>query len=348
VRWLAALALLLSACAPTLRPAGPHIRSAAIESWAAPAQPQRPSPWALAPAPPPPQPAGPTPTAALIMPDGMALALRAWPAANPRFVVLALHGFGDHGGNTWVEGAPLLNAGGATVYAYDQRGFGYSAHRGIWPGAPTLVQDAREAARLIAARHPDLPIFLLGESMGGAVAIVAAQQPGPIRGVILMAPAVIARGQLPAFAHALLDGATALAPALGVFAGAGGITASDNAAALRRFGADPLTLRVVRLDMMQGLVDLMDEAVAALPGCCTVPVLVLNGGRDQVVPIRIQRRVLRALPEREGRRIVHYPSGFHLMLRDTIREQVARDLLAWMADPRVPIAAEAAARDWLR
>jgi alpha-beta hydrolase superfamily lysophospholipase len=288
------------------------------------------------------------PAEALVMPDGMALALRAWPAAQPRFVVLALHGFGDHGGNSWVEGAPLLNAGGVTVYAYDQRGFGHSPHRGLWPGGQTLVDDARAAARLIAARHPGLPLFLLGESMGGAIAAIAAREPGPIRGVILMAPAVMARGQLPAFAHAVLDGAAAVAPALGVVAGAGGITASDNAAAMRRFGADPLTLRTIRLDMMQGLVDVMDDAVAGLPACCEVPVLVLNGGRDQVVPIRIQRRVLRALPAREGRRILHYPAGFHLLLRDSVRETVARDLLAWMADPRAPIAAEDAARDWLR
>lgn len=350
MRWLAAAALLaLVACAPSLRPAGPPIRTAAIEPWTPPAQPRRPSSWALAPAPPAPQPAGPVPHEALMMPDGMPLALRSWQPAGPaRFVVLALHGFGDHGGNNWVEGAPLLNAGGAILYAPDQRGFGYSPHRGFWAGTRSMVDDARQAAQLIAARHPDLPLFLLGESMGGALAVLAAREPGPIRGVILMAPAIIPRGMAPLFVPQILDAAASVAPSLGLIAGVGGITASDNAAALRRFGRDPLTLSTIRLDMARGMMDLMDEAAAALPDCCAVPVLMANGGHDQVVPIRHQRRVLAALPPRAGRRVFHYPAGFHLLLRDSVRDTVARDMLAWMADPAVPIAAEDAARDWLR
>ncbi len=345
---LVALAL-LAGCAAQLRPAGPPVRAAAIEPYTPPPQPDRPSPWALVPAPPTPQPAGPVPREALVMPDGMALALRSWlPDAPPRAVVLALHGFVDHGGNAWLEGAPLLNAGGVAFYAYDQRGFGHSPHRGVWPGQDTLVADAREALRLVALRHPGVPVFLMGESMGAAVAVLAAQDAPRLHGLVLLAPAVLSRGQLPGVAVALVDASVALLPALGVRPGAGGIAPSDNRAALARLGRDPLVLQEVRLDLVGGLLDLMDAAVTALPECCAVPVLVLNGGQDAVVPIRIQRRVLGALPPREGRRVLHYPQGFHLLLRDNVRADVARDILAWMADPRAPIAAEAAAREWLR
>lgn len=346
---LLVLALLLSGCAPQLRPAGPSMRAPGIEEFAPPPQPPRPSPWALVPAPPPPQPAGPVPAQALVMADGTELALRVWlPERPPTAILLVLHGFGDHGGNSMVEGAPLLTAAGIQVYAYDQRGFGYSSHRGIWPGVPTLVEDARAAARLIAARHPAVPLYLMGESMGGAIAMVAATEPLPLRGVILAAPAVMGRAELPSLAGWVVDGLAALAPAMAMPATAGGITASDNRAALLRFGRDPLTIREPRMDLVAGVLDSMDAALEAFPRCCTVPSLVLTGGNDQVIPTRIARRVLHALPARDDRRVLHYPRGWHLLLRDAVRAEVARDIITWINDPAAPLAAEEAAEAWLR
>jgi alpha-beta hydrolase superfamily lysophospholipase len=346
---LVLLMLTVTGCARLVLPAGPDVRSAAIEAFTPPEQPRRPSPWALVPPLPPPTPAGPVPAEALVMADGTTLALRVWaPRLPPRAVILALHGFGDHGGNSFVEGGPLLNAAGILVYAYDQRGFGYSTQRGIWPGVATLVEDARAATRLIAARHPDLPLFLMGESMGGAIVAVAGTQPLPVRGYILAAPAVLGRSQLPWVASAMLDGLVRLIPAMAMPATAGGIAASDNRAALLRFGRDPLTIREARLDLVAGVLDSMDAAVAALPQCCTAPSLILTGGQDQVIPTRVARRVLRTLPHRADRRILHYPDGWHLLLRDVIRETVAADIVSWVADPAAPLAAEAAAAAWLR
>ena len=341
--------MLVAACAPQLRPAGPVVRGAAIELFVPPAQPQRPSPWAFEPAAPPPVPAGPRPAEALVMQDGTHLALRVWaPATPPRAVVLALHGFGDHGGNFLVEGGPLLTAAGITVYAYDQRGFGYSDHRGIWPGVPTLVDDARVATRLIAARHPGVPVYLLGESMGGAIAMIAGTEALPVRGYILSAPALMGRAQLPRVASLVVDGLAAVMPAMAMPASAGGIAASDNRDALLRFGRDPLTIREARLDLVVGVLDSMDAALEAFPRCCTAPTLILTGGRDQVIPTRIARRVLRGLPPREDRRVLHYPEGWHLLLRDAVRADVARDIITWINRGDAPMASADAAAEWLR
>ncbi|MBY0335847.1 MAG: lysophospholipase [Acetobacteraceae bacterium] len=351
---MAALALApLAACAPTVVPAGPATRVAGIEPFTPP-----PLPWRLrvttawGPPPPEPQPSGPRPEEALVMRDGARLPLRVWrPEEPPRFVVLALHGLGDHGGNFMQDGAPLLNAGGALVYAYDQRGFGWAPHRGFWAGAATLRDDALEAIRLLRARHPDLPLWLLGESMGAAVAILAGTAPEPpeVAGYLLSAPAIWGRARMPALFRGTLWGVERTVPAVGLVAGAGGIAASDNQEALRRFGNDPLTLRVLRVDMATGVVDLMDAALAALPACCRnprgpAPTMVFVGARDRVVPAHVQRRVYRELP---GLRVAQYPEGWHLLLRDRIRDQVARDMLAFIADPAAPLPAEVAARRWL-
>ncbi|WP_165585494.1 alpha/beta fold hydrolase [Roseococcus sp. SYP-B2431] len=340
------LALLsLSACAPVVIPAGPPTRQAGIEPFVAPPMPWYPWPsYALAPSPPRPQPSGPMPEATLVMTDGTHLPLRVWrPEGPPRFVVLALHGLTDHGGNFLLEGGPLLTAGGATVYAYDQRGFGWNRARGYWPGADTLIADARDALRLIRARHPGVPIFLLGESMGGAVALAA--RPTDVDGVILSSPGVWGGPYLSGFLRTLLWGASHAIGPLAVPASAAGITASDNMEALRRFSSDPLILRNVRMDMVAGVVELMDRAVAALPHCCAeVPVLLMVGGKDQVVPVSIARRALR---DAHVPRVAYYPDGWHLLLRDSIRADIARDILAFMERPRQPLPAEERGRAWL-
>jgi len=340
------LALLsLAACAPVVVPAGPVVREAEIVPFDAPPLPWvlRPS-WAFVPAAPQPEPSGPRPESMLVMPDGARLPLRAWrPEGAPRFVVLALHGLADHGGNFLAEGGPLLTAGGALVYAYDQRGFGWSVGRGYWPGADAMVADAREAQRLIHARHPDLPLFLLGESMGGAVVLAA--NPRDVAGIILSSPALWSRRYMPQFMQWMLWGAGHVLGPVALPPSAPNIAASDNAAAMLRFSRDPLTLRDVRLDMIYGLVGLMDEAVAVLPTCCrAVPTLIMVGGNDQVVPTPIARR---ALHDAQVPRLAFYPQGWHLLLRDSIRAEVARDILAFMNAPNAPTPREAAGQEWL-
>lgn len=128
----------------------------------------------------------------LLAEDGYRLPLQIWsPAGRPKAVVLGLHGFNDYR-RAFEETGDFLAARGIALYAYDQRGFGETTGAGDWFGSRRLSQDAYLAARLIRERHPDVPLYLLGESMGGAVVLLTlAQYPDtPVDGVVLMAPAV--------------------------------------------------------------------------------------------------------------------------------------------------------------
>jgi alpha-beta hydrolase superfamily lysophospholipase len=132
----------------------------------------------------------------VIAADGAALPLSVWrPHGAPRAVVLALHGFNDHR-LAFAEVGPFLAAGGIVTYAYDQRGFGATAQRGIWPGSELLADDARAVAALLRQRHPGQLLYLLGESMGGAVAMsVLAETPEAADGAVLSVPALVLYGE---------------------------------------------------------------------------------------------------------------------------------------------------------
>jgi alpha-beta hydrolase superfamily lysophospholipase len=309
-------------------------------------------------------PAGPATSApdlrgeAIVAPDGALLPLRRFaPDGAPKAVILALHGFNDHSGNFLTDSLPALHDAGMLVYAYDQRGFGRAPNRGYWAGTATMAADAVAAARAIRQRHPDLPLYLLGESMGAAVAIVAGAgpTPPPVDGYVLLTPAFWARDFMPGPMRGGLWLASRTIPAMSLSGGMGGVVASDNIEALRRLGRDPLVIRSTRIDSAAGLVDLMDEAVAALPSCCRradgtrAPALLLVGDRDMIVPVRASRAAVQRIAPEAPVRLGVYRDGYHLLLAGGNRATVVADIVSFVTASTAPLpsGADAEAQAWL-
>ncbi len=277
--------------------------------------------------------------------DGAKLPLRSFlPEGKPAVIVLALHGFDDYS-NAFTLPAPDLVRHGIAVYAYDQRGFGAAPHRGRWAGGELMVDDAARAARLLRERYPQTPIYLLGESMGGAVAIIAATAPDPlpIDGVILSAPAVWGRQTMNIFERAGLWLADLL-PAMRFSHRSLPIKVrpSDNIPMLRALGADPLVIKETRSDALNGLVDLMGAALTAAPRL-TVPTLVLYGAKDEVVPRPPVSLLVKNLPatSRPRQRVALYANGYHMLLRDLEARVVIDDIALWMLHPADPLPSHA-------
>jgi alpha-beta hydrolase superfamily lysophospholipase len=301
-----ALLLLLAACAPFVQPRGDDPQAPALTA------------------------------DALHTRDGLQLPLRVWRAAIPeQAVVVALHGFNDYG-NAWDMPGSWWAEHGVTTYAYDQRGFGRSPEHGFWPGVEPLAQDAADAVRLVRKRHPGLPVFLVGESMGGAVAMaaLAGPDPPPVDGVVLGAPAVWGRQIMNPFYRAMLWFGAHTMPWNLATGSSLGIWPSDNIEMLSALGRDPLVIKRTRIDAISGLVDMMDAGLAAAPRI-KVPALVLYGQKDALIP----RPSVELMLERmhDPHRVVVYADGWHMLFRDLQREVVWRDVLAWMTAPDRPL-----------
>ncbi len=279
----------------------------------------------------------------IIARDGAALPLRRWlPDGTPRAVVLALHGFNDYS-NAFADSGATFAASGVAVFAYDQRGFGAAPARGRWAGSDRLVDDALTATRLLRERYPGVPLYLLGESMGGAVAILASTRMDPSQaapdGVILLAPAVWGRSTMNVFERAGLWLADLMpqvrwSPDLIPVR----IRASDNIPMLRALGADALVIKNTRADALTGLVDLMGEALDAAPRFRS-RALMLYGERDEIVPRPPVMRFVAALPPGEAahQRVALYPRGDHLLSRDLEGPLVVAGMLAWIERQDAPL-----------
>lgn len=305
LRTVAALAVLavVSACAPQSQTRGPVTQEAALFA------------------------------DRFITEDGASLGLQVWqaPPEEPlRGVVIGIHGMNDYSQAFALPG-PWFAEQGYTLYAYDQRGFGRSPDRGIWSSTETKIADLATLVSLVRARHPDVPLHLIGISMGGAVTMSAlnAWPSLEVETATLVAPAVWGwRNMNPVYKSTLWISAH-LMPGKTLSGSRLEIWPSDNIDMLRALSRDPLGIRETRIDAIYGLVGLMDRAYGAA-GDLPVPTLLLYGEKDEVIP----PRPMEAAAERFGCDTVflRYPEGYHMLMRDLQREVVWTDVLAFMEE----------------
>lgn len=110
--------------------------------------------------------------------------------ADSRGVLLCLHGFGLNS-SSFTDFGERMAAQGYRTYALDVRGFGGWRVSGVQPTCDfdASVQDVRVALQALRSAYPGSPVYLLGESMGGALALkVASEFPDLMDGVIASVP----------------------------------------------------------------------------------------------------------------------------------------------------------------
>lgn len=261
--------------------------------------------------------------------DGLRLPLRHWDADHPRAIIVALHGMSDYSEAFDLPG-PYWAAHGITTYAYDQRGFGRAPDPGAWAGASTMRADLDDFVDAARARYPNVPVYVLGESMGGAVVLTALAGPRPphVDGAILVAPAVWSREDMPMLYRVALWFAAHVMPAAH-FSGEGlHIVACDNIAVLRKLSRDPVYQHSARADQVYGLVNLMDEARRAPEYLSDPPsILFLYGAKDQVIPAKPTQAVVAELGSRADVR--RDENGYHMLLRDLDGESQWKIVADW-------------------
>ena len=135
----------------------------------------------------------------LTTPDGHKLYTKTWkPSGTVKARLVFLHGFSDH--CNWYEDLfPALVRQGIKVYSFDQRGWGRSVHKPDQKGSTgpneQVMQDITTFIKSLAENESDIPLFLMGHSMGGGEAMIYAAT-GPrdvvsrIRGFLLESPLI--------------------------------------------------------------------------------------------------------------------------------------------------------------
>ena len=294
-------------------------------------------------------------TETLPRPDGHAIFIRQWqPDSSPRAVVQIVHGLAEHSAR-YARLAEALTQEGYAVYAHDHRGhgpgcppadLGFFAERDGWR---KLLDDIDAVARRIGADHPGLPRAFLGHSMGSFLgqtyiaehgdelaAVVLSGTSGPPPAILPLGKRIVAferwrlgpRGQSP-LVQALLFGEQnkPFRPARTAYD-----WLSRDAAEVDKYVADPLCgfalTNQLAADLVGALADLPSPTLSArIPKA--LPIYIFSGARD---PVGAKLQGLLDVYRAAGLDVTAklYPDARHETLNETNRDEVTRDLLAWL------------------
>jgi alpha-beta hydrolase superfamily lysophospholipase len=273
--------------------------------------------------------------------DGLCIACARWDSRDPsRAVVQIAHGMGEHMGR-YAGTIEVLVAAGLTVYANDHRGHGLTArsasHLGEFGegGFELLVQDMGLLSELASDENPDLPLILLGHSMGSfAAQRYVIDHSYQVDGLVLSGS-----GALDGLARAAV-----LAPV-----GTSRLNAdfepartpfdwlSRDQAIVDAFMADPLCfadLRPEALASFLGTAPRLCDPVALRKIRRDLPIYLFSGSED---PVGQQLGGLHVLIDRYQDAGLHdvsfdfYPGGRHEMLNEINRRDVQTSLLGWIS-----------------
>ena len=262
--------------------------------------------------------------------DGLRLFERRWqPDGLPRGEVLLVHGFIEHGGR-YGPTAEALARRGYAVSATDLRGHGKSAGpRCSIQSFDQYVDDLDGCFERVVRRAAGKPVFVLGHSLGGLIAVSWCIRGGRApSGLILSGPALQVGHRLFPWLRRLAGLGNALFPRLRLVR-MGGRSISRDPAVVAQFRDDPLVFHG-RFPVRSGAEILRagDLARTAFQQI-RASLLILHGTADRVAAVEASRELLhRAAAADKTLRL--YPGLYHEVLNEPEREQVLDDLIQWL------------------
>ena len=249
--------------------------------------------------------------------DADSLYYRVWDAPDPRADVLICHGYAEHGGR-YDHVARSLNEVGATVWALDHRGHGHSeGDRGDFGTWESVVADFDRLVDLAAAAGR--PLFLVGHSLGGAIAIGYAEaHQDRLTALSLSAPAIVLPPEILALAD--LDEIPAL-PLADVV--------STDPEVVQAYKDDPLVYQgpppAATLRNFAGVKTLVDRL-----GDITIPVQIMHGAGDLIVPAAAYQAVVAGVSSDDVVARL-WPGLFHEIYNEPTGGAVVGALVAWIS-----------------
>lgn len=262
---------------------------------------------------------------------GISLLYRAWEVDNARAAIMIVHGLGEHGGR--YEGFAASMAGvGFSSYACDLRGHGRSeGRRGHVRSFGVYLQDLDRFRREVEGFTPGgLPLFLLGHSMGGLIALRYLEgYRTRLAGAIISAPWLATAMPVPRWKATAAAALARVLPALPLSNGLKPEHLSHDRRVAEDYRADPLvhdriTPRLfLEASAAMGLVLQHADRV-------TAPLLFLVPESDRIVDAQRSLQFARQLPTHLTT-IRSYPGMYHEVLNEVDAQLVVRDIRHWIA-----------------
>ena len=261
--------------------------------------------------------------------DGLKLFYRRWIAPRPRGICLLVHGIAEHSGR-YEHLAQALTARGFSVWALDHRGHGRSEGlRGDCRSLEQFVEDLHGLARTVRAETRDLPMILVGHSLGGLISLsYAAEHPEEIRAVAVSSPALKLSHETPPWKVALVTATSRVLPMFPFQNGVNPKNLCRDPQVVEAYEKDPLVHRVLTARCAVALRDAMRQSLE-LARRIKIPCLILQAGADEVCDPETAAEFSRRA-DGAGILFRRYDGLYHELFNEPQRAEVIGDLCQWL------------------
>lgn len=255
--------------------------------------------------------------------------------AKVRAVVITIHGLSGAASDFWLLHERLPPRGYA-VYGYELRGQGNDPEvksRGDICSTTDWLRDLAAFDQLVRQRHPGLPVFWYGESLGSLIALHTAAVDDP-DGLLLASPVAGLRVNVPPVERCLLKTGAAIAPRIRVtLGGLAGvredkIRVTSTSTHGGQMAKTPHHVASFSLRLLRGVGRMIDaNAVAAAR--LRQPVVFLASPNDVMsAPDQVQA-LFRQIASSD-KSLHWYTRSYHLLLHDVQHEDVVAGILKWL------------------
>ncbi|KAI0261289.1 alpha beta-hydrolase [Gloeopeniophorella convolvens] len=269
-------------------------------------------------------------------------------SGSPRAAVVFIHGFIEHVARYEHVHRRWADAGFA-VFTFDQRGFGRTAldpkkaPSAVYgrTGDADQIPDIAWALRVAQEAHPTVPLFLMGHSMGGGLALSFATRASTqdsvaqLSGIIATSPCIRLTKPPAGIARWLGSRARTLFPNQNIPASVEAKYLSHDPAVVKDNETDPLIRRNASLravdDMLNRGENLITKDYKKWP--TALPLFVVHGTEDMVCSVEASKQFVEKVPASD-KKISLYEGGFHELQNepDGVKEKFTDEIIAWAVE----------------
>ena len=255
--------------------------------------------------------------------DGTKLFFKKETSPDNKAVVVIVHGLCEHQGR-YDYFAEKLHAAGIGTYRFDHRGHGRSEGEDTYyTDFNELLDDTNVIVDLAIQENPDIPVFLLGHSMGGfTVSLYGAKYPDKkLRGIITSGALVADNKKLITSVPKGLDPHQKLPNELG-----GGVCSVEEI--VDWYGKDPYNRKTFTTGLCYAICEGLDWFAEKMK-TFAYPVLMTHGEADGLVDVQDTYDFFKTAASKD-RQMKIYGGLFHEILNEYCKDEVIADMIGWM------------------
>lgn len=263
--------------------------------------------------------------------DGLELFYQKWIVNEARGVVIIAHGLGEHS-SRYQHLLDQMAGKNLSFYALDHRGHGRSqGKRGHILSFNNFLADLDILVQMARSENPDLPIILLGHSMGGVIAFqYALRYPKTINGLILSSAGLLPILDAPVWQQKLVRILSRIYPGLVVANGLNAAGLSHDQTVVDNYLNDPLVHDKVSVRWFTEFIFAGQEALRRA-GEITMPLLIIHGKEDPIVDYRGSEQTME-LASSSDKTLYVFDGLLHETMNETLdqRQEVLAKVEQWI------------------